>query len=81
MVPGSRLHGVYVGELRLPTGSTLGLLARNGDTSALDESVQMQVDDVLLVFTKPGQRRAAERRIRAVHRSGRLATWQGDVGQ
>jgi monovalent cation:H+ antiporter-2, CPA2 family len=30
VLPGSRLHGVYVHELRLPTGSTLGLLARNG---------------------------------------------------
>ena len=37
----------------------------------------MQTDDVLLVFTEPEQRGAAERRIRAVHRSGRLATLGG----
>lgn len=77
---GSRLHGVYVGELRLPAGSTLGLLARNGSTSALQPTTQMRTDDVLLLFTRPEGRAAAERRIRAVHRSGRLATWQGDVG-
>jgi cell volume regulation protein A len=71
---------VYVGELRLPHGSTLGLLARDGTTSALRASTQMQTDDVLLVFTEPEQRGAAERRIRAVHRSGRLATWEGDTG-
>lgn len=80
VAPGSRLHGVYVGELRLPHGSTLGLLARDGTTSALRASTQMQTDDVLLVFTEPEQRGAAERRIRAVHRSGRLATWEGDTG-
>ena len=35
MQPGSRLHGVYAAELRLPHGSTLGLLARAGSTYAL----------------------------------------------
>lgn len=80
VAPGSRLHGVYVGELRLPTGSTLGLLSRDGATSALSATTQMRTDDVLLVFTDPDQREAAERRIRAVHRSGRLATWEGDTG-
>jgi hypothetical protein len=33
-----RLHGVYVAELRLPQGSTLGLLVRDGATSALGPS-------------------------------------------
>lgn len=37
-------------------------------------------DDVLLVFTIPEQRLATEQRIRAVHRSGRMAQWRGDTG-
>ena len=51
--PGSRLHGVYAGELRLPHGSTLGLLARAGSTYALQPTTQLRTDDVLLVFTEP----------------------------
>ena len=35
---------------------------------------------MLLVFTAPTQRQATEERIRAVHRSGRLASWLGDTG-
>lgn len=81
VVPRSRLHGVYVSELRLPAGSTLGLLVRDGATSALEATTRLRTGDVLLVFTLPAQRVAAERRIRAVHRSGRLAQWRGDVGE
>lgn len=77
---GSALHGVHVAELRLPHGSTLGLLQRNGTNSALKATTQLQTDDVLVLFTTPEQRHSAERRIRAVHRSGRLATWRGDSG-
>jgi len=78
--PGSRLHGVAVSELRLPPTTTLGLLVRDGHTSAPQHGTQLQTDDVLLLFTDPGQRLAAEQRIRAVHRSGRLARWHGDTG-
>jgi NhaP-type Na+/H+ and K+/H+ antiporter len=78
--PGSRLHGVYVRELRLPPTTTLGLLVRDGSTSAPEATTQLQTDDVLLVFTHPAQRLTAEQRIRAVHRSGRLARWHGDCG-
>lgn len=80
VVPGSRLHGAYVSELRLPTGSTLGLLARDGRTTAASPTTRLQAGDTLLVFTLPTKRLAAERRIRAVHRSGRLAYWHGDRG-
>lgn len=79
--PGSSLHGVHVGELRLPAGSTLGLLQRDGATSALKATTQLQTHDVLVLFTTPEIRHSAERRIRAVHRSGRLATWRGDTGR
>ena len=79
--PGSQLHGVYAGELRLPEGSTLALLARAGETFTLEPATQLRTHDVVLVFTRPEQRAAAEQRIMAVHRAGRLATWRGDVGQ
>lgn len=77
----SRLHGVYVSELRLPPGATLGLLVRAGTTSAPQPSTRLQEADVLLVFTTPEQRIATEQRIRAIHRSGRLAQWRGDTGE
>jgi CPA2 family monovalent cation:H+ antiporter-2 len=80
VVPGSKLHGVYVPELLLPSGSSLGLLVRDGVSSTPGPHTQLLVGDVLLVFTEPAQRLAVERRIRAVHRSGRLATWRGDEG-
>ncbi|MFN2495937.1 MAG: TrkA C-terminal domain-containing protein [Pseudonocardiaceae bacterium] len=78
--PGSKLHGVYVSELRLLTGSTLGLVVRDGVTSAPQPTNRLQEGDVLLVFTTPQQRIAAEQQIRAVSRSGRMATWRGDTG-
>jgi CPA2 family monovalent cation:H+ antiporter-2 len=80
VLPGSRLHGVYMNELRLPPGATPGLVSRNGDTFAVAPATRLQTNDVLLVFTDPHQRRATERRILAVHRSGRLASWFGDTG-
>jgi CPA2 family monovalent cation:H+ antiporter-2 len=78
--PGSRLHGVHLDELRLPPGATAGLVSRNGSTFAVAPHTRLQTHDVLLVFTDPAQREATERRILAVHRSGRLAMWLGDTG-
>lgn len=78
--PGSRLHGVYMSELRLPSGSTVGLLVRKGGHRRPAAVHPFQQGDVLLVFTTPEQRLAAEQRIRAVHRSGRLARWRQDMG-
>jgi NhaP-type Na+/H+ and K+/H+ antiporter len=72
---------VSVGELRLPEGSTPALLVRGGETSLLGHTTQLRTGDVFLVFTRPDQKDAAERRLRAVHRTGRLATWRGDSGE
>ncbi len=80
MLPGSRLHGVHLDELRLPGGSTPSLVARDGTTFAVAPLTRLQTHDVLLVFTDPAQRQATEQRILAVHRSGRLASWMGDTG-
>jgi monovalent cation:H+ antiporter-2, CPA2 family len=80
ILPGSRLHGVYLNELRLPPGATAGLVSRGGCTFAVAPETRLQTHDVLLVFTDPRQRQATEQRILAVHRSGRLASWLGDTG-
>lgn len=80
VVPGSRLHGVYVGELRLPTGSTPGILVRHGVTEPLGSSTQLSTHDVIVLVTRAAERASAERRLRAVHRGGRLATWHGEDG-
>jgi NhaP-type Na+/H+ and K+/H+ antiporter len=81
VTPGSRLHGIRVWELRLPAGVTLGLLARDGSTRALARDTVLRVGDVLLVFTRPELRLAAQRQILAVHRAGRLAEWRGESGE
>lgn len=78
--PGSRLHGVHVGELRLPDGVSLGLLARRGSISSVVPQTQLETGDVLLLFTRPELREQAQRRLLAVHRAGRLASWRGEVG-
>ena len=80
VLPGSRLHGVYLNELRLPPGATPGLVSRDGSTFAVAPETRLQTHDVPLVFTDPRQRQATEQRILAVHRSGRLASWLGDTG-
>lgn len=78
--PRSRLHGVYLAELRLPLGAMVSLLVRNGKGFTPSASTRLQEGDHLLVVTTEGVRGAAERRIRAVDRSGRTARWRGDVG-
>ena len=80
VLPGSRLHGVYINELRLPEGATPGLLSRDGSTSAVAPHTRLCTGDVLLVFTQPDLRHDTERRILAVHRGGKLAHWLGDTG-
>jgi cell volume regulation protein A len=43
-------------------------------------TTRLQEGDQLLVVTTAGGRAATERRIRAVHRAGRLARWKGETG-
>lgn len=76
----SRLHGVYLTELRLPTGATVSLVVRDGAGFTPQSTTRLQEGDQLLVVTTAEDRVAAERRIRAVHRAGRLARWRGETG-
>jgi potassium/hydrogen antiporter len=71
----SRLHGVLVRELRLPAGAVLSLLVREGEGSVPGPETRLRRGDQLLVVTTSPARAATERRLRAVGRAGRLATW------
>ncbi|HEV2781970.1 MAG TPA: potassium/proton antiporter [Actinophytocola sp.] len=77
---GSKLHGVYLAELRLPTGATISLIARNGHGFTPGATTRLQEGDELLVVATAQARAAAERRIRAVDRAGRYARWRGETG-
>jgi potassium/hydrogen antiporter len=79
--PGSKLHGVYLRELRLPAGATVSLIARNGKGFTPGSGTRLQEGDELLVVTTEQVRTVAERRIRAVDRAGRYARWRGETGQ
>lgn len=76
----SQLHGVYLAELRLPPGAVISLVVRNGEGFTPQPTTRLQEGDQLLVVTTTGQRERTERRIRAVHRAGRLARWRGETG-
>ena len=76
----SQLHGVYLSELRLPTGAMVSLVVRNGQGFTPQPTTRLQEGDQLLVLTTAGKRNQAEQRIRAVHRAGRLARWRGETG-
>lgn len=76
----SRLHGVYLSELRLPPGSVVSLVVRDGQGFTPQPTTRLQEGDQLLVVSTAQNRDRTERRIRAVHRAGRLARWRGETG-
>lgn len=73
--PGSQLHGVYVDELRLPRGAVLSLLVRRGEGPVPSGSTRIEKGDQLLVVATTDSRAAAEERLRAVSKDGKLARW------
>jgi cell volume regulation protein A len=75
VMPGSQLHGVYVDELRLPDGAVLSLVVRNGAGVVPDPAFRLERGDQLLVVATSDSRSAAEERLRAVSRDGKLARW------
>lgn len=78
--PGSRLHGVFVRELRLPEGAALSLIVRDDHAFVPAPDTRLAHGDQLLVVTASRAREGVERRLRAVSRGGRLASWHGDRG-
>ncbi|MFI2712617.1 potassium/proton antiporter [Micromonospora sp. NPDC018662] len=79
--PGSRLGGVHVDELRLPVGAAVTLVLRDGVGFVPGPDTRLKVGDSLLIVATAGVRDAAERRLRAVSRRGRLARWFGEYGE
>ncbi|MDQ1661109.1 MAG: potassium/hydrogen antiporter, partial [Blastococcus sp.] len=77
---GSRLHGVYLPELRLPEDATVVLIVRDGRSFVPDDTTRLMRGDQALLVAARGSRGAAERRLRAVSRAGRLASWRGEAG-
>jgi len=75
--PGSRLHGVYVEELRLPPGAHVTLVVRDGQSLVPGPHTHFRTGDQVLVVASDGARDAAEARLQAVARGGKLARWIG----
>jgi cell volume regulation protein A len=76
--PVSRMHGVEVGELRLPQGSSISMVIREGETIVPERRTVLRHGDDLLVVTPRRVREQTERRLRQVSDGGRLAQWLGD---
>ena len=75
--PKSLMHGVEVGELRLPTGASVALIVRDGKILVPERRTVLRHGDDVLVVTPRKDRDATERRLRAVSVGGRLAQWLG----
>jgi len=71
----SRLHGVEVGELRLPAGTSVSLIVRGAESFVPAPGVRLSVGDEVLVVCPRATRAATEERLRAVAEHGRLAGW------
>jgi potassium/hydrogen antiporter len=78
---GSRLHGVYVEELRLPDQAVVSLLVRDGRAVVPQRDTRLARGDQVLVVVTAHCRDDTERRLRAVSRAGRLARWRGESGE
>nr|WP_202539575.1 potassium/proton antiporter [Streptomyces sp. SID8379] len=74
---GSRMHGVEVGELRLPKGASVTLVVRDGESFVPGPTTVLRLGDELLVVATDPVRDAAEARLRAVAHGGKLAGWLG----
>jgi NhaP-type Na+/H+ and K+/H+ antiporter len=78
---GSRLHGVEVFELRLPTQANLALIVRDGHGIVPEPTTVLRTGDRLLIVVPAAVREQTERRLRAVSRAGKLAGWFGEHGR
>ncbi|MGI5469264.1 potassium/proton antiporter [Streptomyces sp. CA-132043] len=78
--PKSRMHGVEIAELRLPAGSAVTLVVRDGTSFVPSPTTVLRRGDELLVVATDPVRDAAERRLQAVSQGGKLAGWLGTSG-
>ena len=75
--PVSKMHGVEVGELRLPRGASVSMVIREGETLVPERRTVLRHGDDLLVVTPRKLREQTEERLRQVSEHGRLARWLG----
>jgi cell volume regulation protein A len=73
--PVSKLHGVEVGELRLPHGSSVAMIIREDETLVPERRTVLRHGDDLLVVTPRRLRDKTEERLRQVSDTGRLGHW------
>lgn len=73
--PASRMHGVEVGELRLPVGASVSMVIRGDQTLVPERRTVLRHGDDLLVVTPRRLRVRTEERLRQVSLGGRLAQW------
>ena len=74
------MHGVYVEELRLPPGAHVTLIVRDDKSLVPGPYTHFVTGDSVLVVAPSDVRAAAEARLRAVTRGGKLARWNGETG-
>lgn len=77
----SRLHNVTIVELRLPDPAVITLIIRKGHTFVPMPDTRIEAGDELLIVTTSKTRAAAESRLRAVSRRGKLAYWFDEYGE
>ncbi|MFD3737464.1 MULTISPECIES: potassium/proton antiporter [unclassified Streptomyces] len=73
----SKMHGVEVGELRLPAGAAVTLVVREEESFVPSPTTVLRRGDELLVVATDPVRDKAEARLRAVGEGGKLAGWLG----
>lgn len=76
VLPGSRLAGVHVVDLRLPADAALTLVHRCGEIFVPDRHTSLRTGDHLLLAVSDHAREATEERLRAISQGGRLAVWR-----
>ncbi len=76
----SRLHNVAIFELRLPDPAVITLIIRDGHTFVPIPDTRIETGDELMIVTTSKSRAAAESRLRAVSRRGKLAHWFDEYG-
>jgi cell volume regulation protein A len=79
--PTSRLHGVEIFELRLPSRANVTLVVRGDEAFVPGPTTTLRHGDDLIVVAAGAVREAAERRLHEVSRDGKLAGWRHPTGR
>jgi potassium/hydrogen antiporter len=77
---GSRLHGVYADDLRLPQRAVLALVARGDLIEVPGRHTSLRAGDHLLLAVPDDVRAATEARLQAISEGGRLGAWKSRPG-